>query len=101
MRWLLCVVLFGFPSVIGSREPPQFTCRAATYPKVVCEAKNVYPFDPVFTTYIGDHRADREKGVTVYLTLPDDTWATIEMCVGDTCLSAYGGWFDKKARFRK
>lgn len=101
MRWLLCVVLFAAPIGAGSREPPQFTCKSATYPKVVCEAKNVYPFDPVFTTFIGDHRADQEKGLTVYLTLPDEAWATIQMCLDDYCLSAYGGWFDKKARFRQ
>lgn len=99
----LCLILVA--TLAGAREPPQYTCTGAVYPKAKCDARFVDPFTPVWTTFLGDRRADYEKGSTVYLTLPDNEYARIEVCITDDngthCVDFFGGWFDKKARFRQ
>ena len=97
----LFVALLLFASTLAAETRP-FTCKAAMYPHVMCEA-SVFPAEVYWTVYLNDVRADYEKGSVVYLTLPDDIWARIEIHVQGTKTSTsfYGRWHNSKTEFRK
>ena len=85
------------------RYPPQFKCTRGVYPHVQCEAKNVWPADPVWNVYYRDTNdiVDVEWGIVAYITLPQGFYSRFEMCLGGHhCLSAWGGWFGSRLLFR-
>lgn len=83
--------------IFVERGAPTMTCRGAVAQHVMCEAANVWPFLPVWEEVV-----DEERGLTAYLTLPVGYFTRFEMCVmPDYCLSAWGGWFNGRAKFHK
>lgn len=102
VRWYYAfLILCLSATTLDSREPPQFTCKTWNYPRIVCEAHYVDPFDVVWRVLWDGQTADYDKGVVVYLTLPDDRWATIDMQVLDTHLTAHGRWFNHVVQLRR
>lgn len=103
--WIMFFIALGFfvglSPAFGQRPAPRINCHQAVYPHVSCEAQYVYPYDAEFFVFIEDVRADYEKGLTVYITLPDDVWARIEVHVQNQVITFYGRWSNKNLQFRR
>lgn len=91
--------------VAAVREPSQFTCKRFMRPRVMCEAKYVWPEMPVWNVYYPGTQdvVDQERGIVVYPTLPEEKFAVLEMCHPGLrrCLRVYGGWFGGKLLFHR
>lgn len=78
------------------------TCEGWKKPRVVCEAKYVWPYVPDWTVWRGEDRTDVDHGMIVYLTVPEYRFARVEMCpLPEVCVSAWAGWFNRKALFHE
>lgn len=115
MQWVLYTLIwigFGVAVILGwmvcaSRAEaddkfPSFTCKGYQEPRIVCESKQTWPTIPTWHVYYWntDDVADFDHGILVYLTLPKGKFAKIEMCVSQySCISAFGGWFNGRAKF--
>jgi len=100
LLWMLILAGCVAP-LFAQRPPPKINCQQATYPNVMCEANYVFPSDAIFIVYIGDVRGDYEKGITVYITLPDDVFARIEVHIEKQVVVFYGRWHDHQLQFHK
>lgn len=102
MKYLYRLVVFLYAlfwACMLSAVEKKVDCHRATYPHVQCEA-HVYPNEAHWTVSVNGIRADYERGILVYLTLPDEVWAEIQLKVQDKTLTFYGRWHNGKAEFR-
>lgn len=100
--------LYGYPKdevkKHGETRLAQFKCQRFRPPRIHCEAKNVWPIEPIWQVYYPgtEDVVEYDDGIVVYLTLPREKWSRIEMCLSpQQCLVAYGGWFGGKLLFRR
>lgn len=103
-RALLVTALLGFlaPASSETRPGPTLSCKGWRSPRIVCEAKYVWPYEPDWTVWQGEERTDVDHGLIVYLTVPEYKFARVEMCpLPEVCASAWAGWFNRKAMFHK
>lgn len=96
-----CGVLLSFllASPAGAREPIQYHCQEYMYPRMWCEAKNVYPFVPKWSLYLDGNLVEYDDGIFVYLTVSTE-WERIEACVLDHCVTFYGRWHEGRLHFK-
>lgn len=97
---LWAIVLTGLGCALVFADEKPITCKQVTYPHVECEA-HVFPNEAYWTVSINDIRADYHRGILVYLTLPDDVWAKIEVKVQKYTLTFYGRWHNGKTEFKQ
>lgn len=87
-----------------SRREAQFKCSRFIPPRIQCEAKYVWPILPYWQVYYPGTSdvVEYDDGIVVFLTLPREKFARIEMCLNrNHCLVTYGGWFGEKLLFRR
>lgn len=90
------------PQMNADRPGPTLTCKGWKSPRIVCEARFVWPHEPEWTVWRGEERTDVDHGLIVYLTVPEYRFARVEMCpVPTVCVSAWAGWFNRKALFHE
>lgn len=103
-RAVATLALLGFfaAGANTARPGPTLTCKGWRSPRIVCEARFVWPYEPDWTVWEGDDRRDVDHGLIVYLTVPEYRFARVEMCpLPDVCVSAWAGWFNRKALFHE
>lgn len=100
LLWVLILAGCVAP-LFAQRPPPKIDCHAFTYPHVKCEANYTYPSDAEFYVFINDIRADYEKGIVVFITLPDNVWARIEVRIEKQVIIFYGRWADGRTQFKR
>lgn len=84
---------FLLESPAGAREPVAYHCQEFMYPRMQCEAKNVFPYAPVWSVYLNGVKVEHEDGIYVYITIADE-WERVEACILDHCVTFYARWQD-------
>ena len=104
----VCVVFYLLLLMVSSayssaKENPTFECRAWSPPRIVCEARFVDPYVPEWRVYYWNSKdtADFDRGTKVYLTIPYERFAEIEMTVRGSIVSAFARWHNGKVEFKE
>lgn len=105
-RLALLLVVLLFVGAARERELPSMKCRREIEPRVRCDSHYTWPAIPEWRVYYPDAEpselaiADTDRGIVVYLTMPREKWARLEMCYPGGCVGALGGWFSGRLRWR-
>src|SRR3990167_5589225 len=102
LKAALILLAFLSPTILAEQPEPRvarFKCSRFIQPRIHCEASSVWPILPYWQVYYPgtEDVVEYDQGIVVYLTLPRENFARIEMCLDkNQCLVAYGGWFGDK-----
>jgi len=82
-----------------AREPVAYHCQEFMYPRMQCEAKNVYPYAPVWSVYLNGVKVEHEDGINAYITIADE-WERVEACILNHCVTFYARWQGNRLYFK-